>query len=210
MIIIIESAKSLIDISTNILEFEKSFIGSVVLGRHLYLNGEPVSKVIFASSNEKVQNTRIDSEYYRSINYYNVSFSFTTSIQNFLAISHIVNKECICLINKDVLITEKGIEEFLIFASSQNNIEGVAAIRQSFSNCENEIYAELEEYEYIINLSSKNEFNWSVVPLFFFYPNFIDKIEFAMDFGISRLTTFLKFLLHRKQILKTFIVDDYL
>ena len=171
------------------------------------MNKEKIDNVFIVQLGSRFCKDDRLSENYSNIPFYNFECSYPASIQNLLLLSPYLKNESVFLVIDDINLNKCNLDKFIEFSKMQSEIDGVVAIKKN-ENENRELYLSINEAGYIQKFSSsKNLYKWSTASLYYFQPTLLDNIEWALDLGISTLTSFLIFLVTHNRLLKVYTGD---
>lgn len=130
--------------------------------------------------------------------------STPSSMHTLFALAPQLKGEPFCLATVDTVFRENEFQDFIRFAASSQNTDGVLAVT-GFICDERPLCVDVDKDQNILAfMDSKGNLDWATGGIYYFSPRIFDEMEFAVGSGVMRLRNFLRLLLRRGYALKAF------
>jgi len=130
--------------------------------------------------------------------------STPSSMHTLFALAPKLRGEPFCLTTVDTVFRESEFQDFIRFAVSSKNADGVLAVT-GFICDEKPLCVDIDENQTILGfMDTQGSLDWATGGIYYFSPRIFDEMDLALGSSIVRLRNFLRLLHRRGYVLKAF------
>ena len=130
--------------------------------------------------------------------------STPSSMHSLFVLAPYLHQSPFCLTTVDAVFHEREFQEYLTFAQSQHESDGVLAVTD-FIDDEKPLCVEFDETQRIIGFSdTKEHYHYATGGIYYFSPKIFDVVDAVLATGTLRLRNFLRYLIDHGYTLRAF------